>query len=153
MHGHKNIPSANPLFLALLWAHPILHISRIRVKFAVATDTFWGAKQFAGPSSTTFILIFYYKGDRCRDGVGGIMIRLRTGRPTDLVLFPAQVRHVSLLLSVQTVWGAHTASSSLGTTGLFQGVKRPGRQPDHSDQFMSSLTLSDATPELPHMPW
>ena len=32
MHGHKNIPSANPLyFLALLWAHPILHISKIRV--------------------------------------------------------------------------------------------------------------------------
>ena len=31
MHGHKNIPSANPLFLALLWAHPILHVSRIRV--------------------------------------------------------------------------------------------------------------------------
>ena len=31
MHGHKNIPSANPLFLALLWAHPFLHVSRIRV--------------------------------------------------------------------------------------------------------------------------
>ena len=32
MHGHKNIPPAIRYFLALLWAHPILHISTIRVK-------------------------------------------------------------------------------------------------------------------------
>ena len=37
MHGHKNIPSA-PIryFLALLWAHPILPISTIRVKLLVS---------------------------------------------------------------------------------------------------------------------
>ena len=32
MHGHKNIPSANPLFSGIIMAHPILHISTIRVK-------------------------------------------------------------------------------------------------------------------------
>ena len=31
MHGHKNIHLPIHYFLALLWAHPILHISRIRV--------------------------------------------------------------------------------------------------------------------------
>ena len=34
MHGHKNIPSAIRYFLALLWAHPILHVSTIRVKLS-----------------------------------------------------------------------------------------------------------------------
>ena len=33
MHGHKDIPSANPLFSGILWAHPILHVSRIRVNW------------------------------------------------------------------------------------------------------------------------
>ena len=32
MHGHKNIPSANPLFSGIIMTHPILHISTIRVK-------------------------------------------------------------------------------------------------------------------------
>ena len=32
MQGHKNIPSANPLFSGIIIAHPILHVSRIRVK-------------------------------------------------------------------------------------------------------------------------
>ena len=32
IHGHKNIPSANPLFSGIIIAHPILHISTIRVK-------------------------------------------------------------------------------------------------------------------------
>ena len=32
MRGHKNIPSANPLFSGIIMAHPILHFSKIRVK-------------------------------------------------------------------------------------------------------------------------
>ena len=33
MHGHKTSHLPIRYFLALLWAHPILHISTIRVKF------------------------------------------------------------------------------------------------------------------------
>ena len=33
MHGHKTPHLPFRYFLALLWAHPILHISTIRVKF------------------------------------------------------------------------------------------------------------------------
>ena len=37
MHGHKNIPSANPLFSGIIMSSPhILHVSRIRVKRDVA---------------------------------------------------------------------------------------------------------------------
>jgi len=32
MHGQKNIPSANPLFSGITRVHPILHVSKIRVK-------------------------------------------------------------------------------------------------------------------------
>ena len=42
MDGHKNTPSANPLFPAVLWAHPILHISRIRVKYTQLVRTSQG---------------------------------------------------------------------------------------------------------------
>ena len=35
MHGHKTSHLPIRYFLALLWAHPILHISRIRVKSVI----------------------------------------------------------------------------------------------------------------------
>ena len=43
MHGHKNIPSANPLFSSIIMSHPILHISTIRVKSRLQIrDALWG---------------------------------------------------------------------------------------------------------------
>jgi hypothetical protein len=74
-----------------------------------------------GSYRTKFALSFYHKSDRWRDRVGVILMRVQTGRPRDLVLFPAEVRDFSLLLSVQTGCGAHTASNSMGTTGSFGG--------------------------------
>jgi hypothetical protein len=65
-----------------------------------------------------------------------MLIRIQTGRPRDLVLFPAEVRDFSVLLSVQTGCGDHTAFNSIGTAVSFRRVKRPGREPDQSDQFM-----------------
>ena len=41
MHGHKSSHLPIRYFLALLWAHPILHISRIRVKFYYARVLVW----------------------------------------------------------------------------------------------------------------
>ena len=35
MHGHKTSHLPIRYFLALLWAHPILHISTIRVKYSL----------------------------------------------------------------------------------------------------------------------
>ena len=35
MHGHKNIPSANPLFSGIIISSPYLHISTIRVNWLV----------------------------------------------------------------------------------------------------------------------
>ena len=36
MHGHKNIPYANPLFSGIIMSSPpILHINTIRVKFLI----------------------------------------------------------------------------------------------------------------------
>jgi hypothetical protein len=48
------------------------------------------------------------------------------------VRFPARLRDFSLLHSVQTGSGVHLASYAMGTWNLFAGVKRPGREADHS---------------------
>jgi len=32
MHGHKNIPPANPIFSGIIMSSPYSHISKIRVK-------------------------------------------------------------------------------------------------------------------------
>jgi len=37
MHGHKNIPSANPLFSGIIMSSPYSHISTIRVKRSLPT--------------------------------------------------------------------------------------------------------------------
>jgi hypothetical protein len=47
------------------------------------------------------------------------------------VRFPA-VQDLSLLHVVQTGSGTHPASNPMGTGGSFPGVKRPGREVDHS---------------------
>jgi len=40
MHGHKTSHLQIRYFLALLWAHPILHISTIRVKKPSKSEAF-----------------------------------------------------------------------------------------------------------------
>jgi hypothetical protein len=48
------------------------------------------------------------------------------------VRFPAGAGNFSLHHRVQNGSGAHRASYPRGTRGLFPGVKRPGREADHS---------------------
>jgi hypothetical protein len=48
------------------------------------------------------------------------------------VRISAGVGNFSLRHRVQTGSGAHPASYSVGTKGFFPGVKRPGREADHS---------------------
>jgi hypothetical protein len=48
------------------------------------------------------------------------------------VWFPARAGNVSLHHCVQIGSGSHPASYPMGTKGSFPGVKRPGREADHS---------------------
>jgi hypothetical protein len=48
------------------------------------------------------------------------------------VRFPTGTRNFSLHHSVQNGSGAHPASYPMVTGGSFPGVKRPGREADHS---------------------
>jgi hypothetical protein len=45
---------------------------------------------------------------------------------------PDGVRNVPLFQNVQTSFGAHSTSYSVGTGGLSPGVKRPGRDAEQS---------------------
>jgi hypothetical protein len=48
------------------------------------------------------------------------------------VRFPKGAGNFSLHHRVQNGYGAHTASYAMGTRGSSLGVKRPGREADHS---------------------
>jgi hypothetical protein len=53
--------------------------------------------------------------------------------------------------SVQTGSGAHPASYSVSTVGSFLGVKRPGREADHSPPSSAEIKNGGATTPLPNM--
>jgi hypothetical protein len=58
---------------------------------------------------------------------------LRAGRPVDRGSISGRCKNVSSSVCVQTGSGAHLASCTMGTGGIFSGVKaRPGRDADHS---------------------
>jgi hypothetical protein len=66
-------------------------------------------------------------------GVAQSVQRLATGWTTEGSEFESQYgQEFSLLHVVQTGSGAHPASYSMGTGGSFPGVKRQGREADHS---------------------
>jgi hypothetical protein len=49
-----------------------------------------------------------------------------------VVRFPVGAGNFSLYHRVQNGFGARPASHPMGTRGSFPGVKRPGREADHS---------------------
>jgi hypothetical protein len=58
---------------------------------------------------------------------------LRAGRPGGVaVKSPGRVKKFSLLHTVQTGSGVHPTSYKIGTGGSYLGVKRQGREADHS---------------------
>jgi hypothetical protein len=67
---------------------------------------------------------------------------------TARVRFPA-VQDFSLFHSVQTGPEAHPPSYPVGTWGSFLGIKRPGREADHSPPSSAEVKKSGATP--PHV--
>jgi hypothetical protein len=61
-------------------------------------------------------------------------------------------RDFSLLHNVQTGSGAYPASYPVGTGGDFPGVRRPGRETDHSPRSSAEVNKNDgAIPPLPRM--
>jgi hypothetical protein len=66
------------------------------------------------------------------DSSVGIAIGYELDDPGSRVRFPAGVGNFSLHHRIQTGSGAHPASYSKGTGDLSLGVKRPGREADHS---------------------
>jgi hypothetical protein len=66
------------------------------------------------------------------------------------VRFPAGAGNFSLHHRVQNGSGAHPVSYSMGTRGSFPGVKRPGREADHSPPFSAEeQRMSGAIHPLP----
>jgi hypothetical protein len=63
---------------------------------------------------------------------------------------PGRARNVSLLYSIQTGSKAYPASSPMGAGNTFPGVKRLGREADHSPPSSSEVKNGGAIPALPH---
>jgi hypothetical protein len=61
---------------------------------------------------------------------------------------PVEARDFSLLHSIQTGSGAHPASYQISTGGSFLGVKRQGREADHSPQFTAEFKSGGAIPHV-----
>jgi hypothetical protein len=68
---------------------------------------------------------------------------------TATVRFPAAAKHFSLLRSVQTDCGAHQPPAQLVPRALSLGVKRPGRETDHSPPSSADVKNDGAIPPLP----
>jgi hypothetical protein len=69
---------------------------------------------------------------------------------TGEVRFAAGARGFSLVHSVQTDSGSHPASCQMGTGGYFHGVKRSGREADHSSTSSDEVKIGEAIIPLPH---
>jgi hypothetical protein len=69
---------------------------------------------------------------KSRDSSVGIALGYGLVDRCSKIRFPAGARNFSLHHRVHNSSGAHPASYSMGTKGSFPGVKRPGREADHS---------------------
>jgi hypothetical protein len=59
-------------------------------------------------------------------------------------------KSVSLLHSIQTSSGGHSASQPMATGGSFPEVKQPGFEGDHSTPSSAKVKNGGAIPPLPH---
>jgi hypothetical protein len=65
---------------------------------------------------------------------------------TKIIANPLYIDH-----SVQTGFGAHSASYPMGTASSFPEINRPGPQADHSPPSNADVKNGGATPPLPHV--
>jgi hypothetical protein len=83
------------------------------------------------PISVAGILFFTLLG-KSRDSSVGIALGYRLDDRGSRVRFPAGAGNFSLQHRIQNGCGANPASYPMGTRGSFPGVKRPGREADHT---------------------
>jgi hypothetical protein len=69
---------------------------------------------------------------KSRDSSVGVALGYGFDDRGSRVRFPAEAGNFSLHHRVQNGSGAHPASYPMGARGSFPGVKRPGREADHS---------------------
>jgi hypothetical protein len=69
---------------------------------------------------------------KSRDSSIGMALGYGLDDRVSRVRFPAGAGNFSLHHPVQNGSGSHPASYPMGTSGSFPGVKRPGREADHS---------------------
>jgi hypothetical protein len=75
-----------------------------------------------------------------------IVTRSPTGRPGSI---PVMAKMLCLRYRIQTGSGGHPASCPMGTGDSFLGIKRPGREADHSLSLVPRLRMGRAIPPLP----
>jgi hypothetical protein len=79
----------------------------------------------------------------CRGSSGSIVSDYRLDDRAIRVRSLAEAKEFSCSLCVQTGSGAHPASCTMGTGGLFRGDKaRPGRDADHSPHLVLRMSRS-----------
>jgi hypothetical protein len=93
---------------------------------------------------------------KSRDNSVGIALGYGLADRGSRVRFPAGAGNFSLHHNVQNGSGAHPSSYPMGNRGSFRGVKRPGREADHSPP--SSAEVKNAwsytsTPQYAFMAW
>jgi hypothetical protein len=99
---------------------------------------------------------FAQNGSKSRDSSVGIALGYGLDDQGSRVRYPAGAGNFSLHHRVQNGSGAHPASYTMGTRDSFPGVKRPGREADHSPP--SSAEVKNAwsyisTPQYAFMAW
>jgi hypothetical protein len=96
------------------------------------------------------------KISKSRDVSVGIALGYRLDDRGSRVRFPSGAGNFSLHNRVQNVSGAHPASYPMGTGGSFLGVKRPGREADHSPPYSAEVKNAwsyTLTPQYVFMAW
>jgi hypothetical protein len=69
----------------------------------------------------------------------GVPIKLEIAGSLNVVRVPAEAGNFPLHHRVQTGSGAHPVSYPMGTVGSFPGVKRAGREADHSPPYSADV--------------
>jgi hypothetical protein len=87
---------------------------------------------------------------RSPDGSVGVALDYGLDDRGSRFRFPAGTGNLSLHHRIQNGSGAHPASYPVGTGGSFPGVKRPGREADHS--FLSRAEFKECVELYLHSP-
>jgi len=127
-----------------LTTHPLL-VSRSRMHGAILPSTNTSSWRGAQLSTGTTLPLQPYLGSR--GSSVSVVTELRGGRSG----FPPGAGIFSFRSRVQTVLGAHTASSPMGTGGSILRCKRPGHEADHLPQ--SSIEFKNAWSYASFLPY